>query len=80
MTAASGPVAVSMIISESTFSEVISWMTPVILFRMLWLIWRSWNLEDENAMEKGKVSARRRMGVSAHENVMAMNIEDGRGD
>jgi hypothetical protein len=47
---------------------------------MLWLIWRSWNLEDENAMEKGKVSARRLMGVSAHENVMAMNNEDGSGE
>jgi hypothetical protein len=38
MTAASGPIVVSMIISESTFSEVISRTIPVILFRMLWLI------------------------------------------
>jgi hypothetical protein len=41
-----------MTISESTFSEVISRMIPAILFRMLWLIWRSSNREDENATEK----------------------------
>jgi hypothetical protein len=60
MTAATGPIAVSMITSESTCSEVISLMAPGILFRMLWLIWRSSDLEDENAMEKGKVYACRR--------------------
>src|SRR5260370_32151527 len=54
MTAATGPIAVSMITSESTCSEVISLMVPGILFRMLWLIRRSSDLEDENAMEKGR--------------------------
>ena len=62
MTAATGPIAVSMITSESTCSEVISLILPGILFRMLWLIWRSSDLEDENAMEKGRVSAYRRVG------------------
>src|SRR5260370_25405372 len=67
MTAATGPMAVSMITSESTCSEVISLIVPGILFRMLWLIWRSSDLEDENAMEKGrgKVSAYRHVGLLA---------------